>query len=50
MIPETSPLGGTVVRPARFERPYRHLTTRELLAAKEITAWDRADLAADPTG
>ena len=30
--------------------PYRHLTTRALLAAKECVAWDRADLAGDPTG
>lgn len=29
---------------------YRHLATSDLRAAKEITAYDRADLAADPSG
>ncbi|MDP9363783.1 MAG: CHC2 zinc finger domain-containing protein [Chloroflexota bacterium] len=30
--------------------PYRYLSTRDLLDAKEVTAWDRADLANDPAG
>ncbi len=30
--------------------PYRYLPTLELLAAKEVAAWDRADIAADPAG
>ena len=30
--------------------PYRHLSTRDLLAAKECAAWDRTDLADNPAG
>ena len=48
MVAEPRPVVVPVVRPARFDRPYRHLTTRELLAAQEVAAWDRAHLAAHP--